>query len=153
MNSILSGILMDAFFIAILVWCSYTDFKKRTITNLTIVLLLCLGAAHMVLVIMSGGIWWEYPAGLLLAIPFFIAWLKNSMGGGDVKLIMAIAIYLGLWSTLVAFTLMLPVFAVLIVHAKCKDKTLKRRIPLAPVIGIGAVCATVFGYFYGMMQF
>jgi Flp pilus assembly protein protease CpaA len=147
------SILMDAFFIALLSWCACIDLKRRTVSNLWVILLLCLGLAHEALMIVNGSIWWTYPAGLLLAVPFFIAWLKNSMGGGDVKLIMAIAFYLGLWDTLIAFTLMIPVVVVLMVHAKCKRKTLKSRIPLVPVIGIGAVCTVVFGYLYGIMQF
>ena len=107
----------------------------------------------MALVIMNGGLWWIYSAGLLLAIPFFIAWLKNCMGAGDVKLVMAIALYLGFWSALVAFTLMIPVFIVLIIYAKCKHNTLKSRISLAPVIGIGAISVVVFGYLSGIIQF
>ncbi len=150
---LIMSILMDAFFIVLLLWCACTDLKKRSVSNMLVVLLLCLGLAHMTLAVINGGTWWMYPAGLLLAVPFFIAWLKNSIGGGDVKLMMAIAFYLGLWDTLIAFALMIPVVAVLAVHAKCKHKTLKSRIPLVPVIGIGAVCTVVFGYLYGIMQF
>ncbi len=151
---LISGILMDAFFIALLLWCACTDLKRRTVSNLLVVLLLCLGLLNMAMAVINGGTWWIYPAGLLLSVPFFIAWLKNSMGGGDVKLIMAISFYLGLWDTLIAFTLMIPVVAVLAVHTKCKHRTLKSRIPLVPVIGIGAVCTVVFGYLYGgIMQF
>jgi leader peptidase (prepilin peptidase)/N-methyltransferase len=147
------GILMDAFFIALLAWCGNSDLKKRIISNMTIAILLCLGVAHIAFVVLNGSTWWMYPTGLLLAIPFFIAWLKNSMGAGDVKLIIAISLYLGLFKTLIAFALMVPVCAVLIVYSSCKHKTLKYRIPLAPVIGIGAAGAVVFGYLYGMMCF
>ena len=146
------SILMDAFFIALLLWCTNTDLKERIILNLQIVLLICLGFAHTGLVIMNGNTWWIYPAGLLFAIPFFTAWLKNSMGAGDVKLVMAIALYLGLWGTLVAFALMIPVLIVMIICAKRKHNTLK-RIPFAPVIGTGAISVVVFGYLYGMMKF
>lgn len=147
---LIMSILMDAFFIALLLWCASMDLKRRSVSNLLVVLLLCLGLLNMAIAVINGGTWWMYPAGLLLAVPFFIAWLKNSMGGGDVKLIMAIAFYLGLWNTIIAFALMIPVVAVLAIYIKCKHKALKIRITLVPVIGIGAVCTVVFGYLYGM---
>lgn len=142
----LLGILTDAFFIALLTWCACTDIWKRIIPNLAIVLLLCLGGVHLALAAMNSGAWWPYPAGLLLSIPFFIAWLKSGMGGGDVKLVVAIGFYLGLWCTFLAFALMLPVFAVLYVILKCRHQTTKHRIPLAPVIAIGSVGVVVAGY-------
>jgi Flp pilus assembly protein protease CpaA len=142
------GIQMDAFFIGLFVWCAYTDLKRREVTNTTIVAMLVLGIAKMIVFIVLGIAWWQYPAGLLLAIPFFIAWLKNGIGAGDVKLILAIALYLGLLNTLVAFALMIPVLIVLMAYSWCKHRTLKYRIPLAPLIGIGAAGSLVLGYLY-----
>ena len=133
------GILMDAFFIAVLLWCSYTDLKKRTVSNLSIAVLLCLGLVHTVLVIMTGSSWWVYPAGMLLSIPFFIAWVKDRMGGGDVKLIMAIGIYLGLSDTLVAFVLTAPILAFLILTVWVKHRTVIFSIPFVSVIAYGAI--------------
>ena len=40
MNTIFLSILMDAFFIALLVWCSYTDIRKRMVSNMSVILLL-----------------------------------------------------------------------------------------------------------------
>ena len=146
------GILMDAFFIGLLAWCCYSDLKKRTISNQAIALLLFLGLLHMAFVFLTGSSWWQYPAGLLLAVPFFIAWLRNSMGAGDVKLIISIALYLGLLNTLVSFALMVPVLTVLMLHSWRKHKTIRYQIPFAPVIGIGAAGAVALGYLYGLMQ-
>lgn len=132
------GILMDAFFVAVLLWCSYTDLKSRTVSNLSVALLLCLGLVHTVLVVLSGSTWWVYPAGMLLGIPFFIAWLKGGMGGGDVKLIMGIGLYLGLVSTLVSFTLMLLVLIAYMVRFRLKLRIVNSTIPFAPVFAFGA---------------
>jgi Flp pilus assembly protein protease CpaA len=146
------SILMDAFFIGLLGWCGYSDLKKRTVPNQAIALLLCLGLLHVAFVFLTGSSWWQYPAGLLLAIPFFIAWLRNGMGAGDVKLIMASALYLGLLNALVSFTLMVPVLTVLMVHSWRKHKTIRYQIPFASVISIGAFGAIMLGYLYALLQ-
>lgn len=146
MNTAFLGILLDPIFIALLVWCAYIDWKTRTVSNLPIVLLLCVGLMHMALVLLTSNAWWLYPAGALLSAPFLFAWVKNSMGAADVKLIIAIGLYLGLVNTLLSFILMVPILAVLMVYSWIKHKTLKCRIPLAPVLAIGAVAAVAFGY-------
>jgi Flp pilus assembly protein protease CpaA len=147
MNTILS-ILTDAFFIALLIWCAYTDIRTHTVPNTTVVLLLCLGLAHMVLIGLSGSAWWPYPAGLVLAIPFFIVWLKGGMGAGDAKLLMGIGLYLGLLNTILAFALMLPCMAILLIRSWIRNKTLKSTIPFAPVLAFGAGTAVIAGYLY-----
>ncbi len=48
------GILTDVFFIVLLIWCAYTDIRTRTVPNTAIVLLLCMGLAHTVLIGLSG---------------------------------------------------------------------------------------------------
>jgi Flp pilus assembly protein protease CpaA len=142
---IASGILMDAFFVAMLVWCAYMDIKTRTISNLSIILLLCLGLAHLLLTLI-GAVWWVYPAGLALSAPFFASWLKGHMGGGDVKLLMGIGLYLGLIHTLLAFVLMLPLLGALAIHSWRKARTLRRSIPFAPVLSFGAGGIIIISY-------
>ena len=152
MNIVFLCILMDAFFIGLLVWCACTDWKARTVSNLCIALLLGLGLAHTALMILNGGTWWTYPAGLLLSVPFIITWLKNGMGAGDVKLIMGIGIYLGLLNTLVSFILMIPLLVILTVRSWRKNKTVKSAIPFAPILAFGAGGAVILGYLYAFTQ-
>ena len=150
MNIILS-VLMDAFFITLLAWCSYTDMRSRTVSNVAVILMLCLGLAHTALIVLSISAWWPFPAGMALAVPFLIVWLKNGIGAGDVKLLMGIGLYLGLMSTLIAFILMLPVMAALVIRLWIQKKTRKRRIPFAPVLAFGAIGATAVGYLYALV--
>lgn len=142
------GILTDAFFIALLIWCAYTDIRTRTVPSTVVVLLIGLGLAHTVLIGLSGNAWWPYPAGLVLAIPFFIAWLKGGMGAGDVKLLMSIGLYLGLAGTLISFALMLPMLIACMIHSLRKHGTLRHAIPFAPVLAFGAGTAVIVGYLY-----
>lgn len=98
---------MDAFYICCLAWCGASDIRKRIVSNRSIILLPCLGLTHMGCILLYGGVWWQYLAGLLLSIPFFI---------------------------------------VLLEHLWFKRRPLKNRIPLAPVISIGAAGAIALGY-------
>ncbi len=143
---------MDAFFIALLMWCSYTDMRNRAVSNLVVILMLFLGTMHAVLIVLAGGTWWTYPAGMVFAIPFFISWLRGSMGAGDVKLVIVITLYLGLLNAVIAFALMVPALAVLIIQSLIKKKTLKCRIPFAPFLTFGAVGAILTGYLYALMN-
>lgn len=147
------GILMDAFFIAVLLRFSYTDIQKRIVSNMTVILLLCLGIAHTVFMALAGSSWWTYPTGMVMAVPFFFAWLRGHMGAGDVKLVMAIGLYLGLLNAVIAFALMVPLLAVLMIRSQIKNKTLKCTIPLAPVLAFGAFGAVALGYLYVLFQF
>jgi len=140
-------ILMDALFIALLVWCAYTDLKTRTVSNISVVLMLGLGLAHTALMLLTGGAWWLYPAGLAMGVPFFIAWLRGHIGAGDVKLIMCIGLYLGLINTLQTFAFMLPVLIVLLILFRRKNETVTSMIPFAPVLAIGAGGVMLAGYF------
>ena len=144
--ALLLSVLTDALFISLLIRCAYTDIRMRTVSNTAVVLLLCLGLTHTVLIGLFGSAWWPYPAGMALAVPFLIIWLKNGMGAGDVKLIMGIGLYLGLLSTILAFALMLPCMAILLIHSWVRNKTLKIMIPFAPMLAFGAGGTVVFGY-------
>lgn len=149
---LLMGALTDAFFVALLIWCSCTDMRKRMISNVAVILLLCLGIVHVVLMGLAGNTWWTYPAGMVFAVPFFISWLRGGMGAGDVKLVMAITLYLGLMNAVIAFALMIPVLFALMVRSLIKEKTLKCRIPVAPVLSFGAMGAILTGYLYALIN-
>ena len=147
MNTIwIVGILMDAFFVSLLILCSVSDLHKRVISNVSIIMLLCLGVVHTVLALIGGEPWWQHPVGMLLALPFIFCWLRNGMGAGDVKLIAAVGLYLGVLNTLAAFMLMLPVLVILLAYSWFKHKSFKQQIPLAPVISAGAAAVVLLGY-------
>lgn len=139
MDSEILSILMDALFISLLVWCSYTDLKRRIVPNIAIGFLLCLGAVHFMVMFFSSMAWWQYPMALLVAVPIFIAWLKDKVGAGDVKLIMAVSLYLGLTNMMITFLLMVLLLIVLMIYSAVKGRKSRQLIPLAPVIAFGGI--------------
>jgi len=141
-------ILMDAFFIALLVVCSIADLKSRIVPNVIVLLLVCLDIAHVSWMISTNSTWWTYPAGLILAVPFFVGWLRGGIGAGDVKVLISVGLYLGLQNSLIAFAFMIPILAVLMIRSWIKNTTVKCRIPFAPVITIGATSAVLLRYVY-----
>lgn len=149
---LLLSVLPDALFLSLLIWCSYTDIRKRIASNVSVILLLCLGIVHTVLMGLAGNTWWTYPVGMALAVPFLVAWLRGQMGAGDVKVIMGICLYLGVLNALIAFALMVPALIGLMVHTWIKAKTLKSASPFAPVLAFGAGGAVALGYLYALFQ-
>ena len=74
------------------------------------------------------------------------------MGAGDVKLVIAITLYLGLLNAAIAFALMVPILAVLMIKSLIKKKTFKCRIPFAPVLALGTFGAMLMGYLYALIN-
>jgi Flp pilus assembly protein protease CpaA len=143
----MAGILTDDLFIALLAWCGVSDLKKREIPNTAILLMLGLGAAHMVISACLGSPWYEYPLGTLLAVPFFIAWTKGLFGGGDVKLVFVMGLYLGLSLTLAAMALTVVACGGLLWFWAGR-RSVKSRIALAPVLSLGALAAVALSYIF-----
>ena len=148
MNIVILCVLTDAFFIALLAWCSVSDLKKREIPNAAVLLLLGLGAARMIGSACLGNPWYEYPMGTLFAVPFFFVWKKGLLGGGDVKLLFAAGLYLGFSLTLIALVFTLSVCTGLILWRAAGRSGVRVRVPLAPALSLGAGAAVVLSYIF-----
>lgn len=140
------GILSDVLFLALLGWCSATDLRKRKIPNQAILPLLALGVMHAVIAACLGSPWYEYPLGTLFGVPFFVAWTRGLIGGGDVKLLFVMGLYLGVARMLVALIVMLAVCAGLLLERIFRRRSIHIRLPLAPVLSLGALAAVLLNY-------
>lgn len=143
---LLGSVLLDALFICLLAWVSISDVWKRIIPNIVILLILLASISKTVLMAATGAVWWVYPAGLLLIIPFIIFWNRGWMGAGDSKLIGVYGFYLNIYGGLI----MLAVFAgwLLITMAFMYFRQIDHRpkIPLAPLISLSAALTMMIGY-------
>ncbi len=146
MNHLFFLIPMDGIFTFMLFWCTLSDLQKREIPNAVIILMLALGLLHMLFSILLGTSWVEYPLGALLAALLLIAWHKGSIGGGDVKLLSAIGLYLGLPRMLLAVCGMAVACIFTLLWSLLRNRSLKTAIPLAPVLSAGALLPIAIYY-------
>jgi Flp pilus assembly protein protease CpaA len=142
----IAGICKDALFVSLLIWCSVSDLRKREIPNAAILLMLGLAAVHLIGAIILGLPWYVYPPGALFAAPFFFGWRKGLFGGGDVKLLFATGLYLGVCLTLITFEVMLAVCTALLISRAVRRSGVRVRLPLAPVLSLGAAAAVALSY-------
>lgn len=129
--------LQGGFFTVLLAAVSMWDIRKRIIPDT-----LCLCIA------LTGLLSFEPMKllGLLAAVPFFIAaFLFGGMGGGDIKLMAAAGLVLGLQKSTAAIILGLT--AMLLFHTFCyifqklRGRDAPKAYPLAPFLSLGCLAA------------
>ena len=86
--------------------------------------------------------------GIIVAAIFFsVALATGKIGGGDVKLIVALSVVCGLWGSfallLFAQTAMLVFYGVSVIVQKLRGRTADQSLPFVPFITFGYVLATV----------
>lgn len=86
--------------------------------------------------------------GLVVAAVFFVtALVTGRIGGGDVKLVAALSVVCGFWSSflllLFAQTAMLIFYAGNYFFCKINGKTVSKTLPFVPFIFIGYLCSAL----------
>ncbi|MFI3255044.1 MAG: prepilin peptidase [Eubacteriales bacterium] len=116
---------------------SYWDLKNRLIPN---AFPLCIGAISLFNFHFSG---------IILALPFLISGMidPEKVGGGDIKLVASIGVFLGYWQGLTAVVLAL--LSVLFVTLTCvtfgkRGKLAEMSAPLAPYLTFGVAISYLF---------
>ena len=132
-------LLLISFFIA-----SLSDLRTRTIPDLTHILTAAAGLLYMG----TGGI--SFADGLtgLLVMAVVVAVLiltKNPMGGGDYKMMLALAFTFGLYDALPAFTLAFALASLWAATGKAAKKLKgSDTIPLAPFLSFAFLLRMIF---------
>ena len=87
--------------------------------------------------------------GGFLALAYLGSWLfkKESMGGGDIKLVAAMGAYLGIWKILLVFVLSAAVGLLISLVAMLFSASLRkhRTIPFGPSLALAALAAGFWG--------
>ena len=124
---------------AMLIYDSVKDIKYREISDEISAAI----ALTMVLDLNIGDLW-----GLAAAAVFFVAALVvGGIGGGDVKLVIALSVVCGLGKTvfllIAAEISMLVFYAVYAAVMKIKGRTAEKALPFVPFISFGYIMSTL----------
>ena len=129
-------ILQGMFFSFLLMAASYTDIKRREIPDIISVLIALIGLLDFNL---------SNILGIVISIPFLISavLVKNSIGGGDIKLTAAVGIVLGfrkgIYGLILGLSFLVLFYLLIVLKSKVMKKQVDRNVPmpLAPFLGIG----------------
>lgn len=125
------------FFVALLCASSVTDLTKRIVPNW-----ICLGIVGVSII----GFTPVKLLGILIALPFLLAAVFfGGMGGGDIKLMAACGLVLGLPKGLIAamagLGLLLIYVAIYRIVCRVQRREAKKAFPLAPFLSAGCLLA------------
>lgn len=136
----MSAVIQAALISVLLIYDSVRDIKYREIPNEISAAV----ALTMVLNFNVQNLW-----GLTAAAVFFItALFTGKIGGGDVKLIIALSAVCGLWETVfllfAAQLSMLVFYAVYAAAMEIKGRTAEKSLPFVPFITLGYLLLKIF---------
>lgn len=125
--------MIEIFLLTVLVICTITDLKNRTIrNNITYSSFVILAVFR----ILGGG--WIYFIGLIPALFFFLLYMiaPKGLGAGDIKLFAIVGLALGLEQTIGVLFWMSLGFLLIILVQKIRKSTVQ-SLPLAPLVLVG----------------
>ena len=124
-------------FLLLLLAASVTDLKKRVVPDL-LCMLIALSAA---ISFRPEQLW-----GIFIAIPFLLAAVFcGGMGGGDIKLMAAAGLVMGLSAGIFATIVGLSLVLAYSVIVKICKKTQVVAVPLVPFLSVGCVAGYLIG--------
>lgn len=131
------AVLQAAFFVALLCTASVTDLTKRIVPNWICAVIAALSIPGFVP---------EKLPGVFIALPFLLAAVFfGGMGGGDIKLMAACGLVLGLSKGILAamagLSLLLLYVSIYRIVCKAQRREAKKAFPLAPFLSAGCLLA------------
>ncbi|MEG0768230.1 MAG: prepilin peptidase [Clostridia bacterium] len=131
---------LDVLFALGLIGCAVSDWRTRTIPNRLLAFLSILGVLQLGLLLSMGVSVWPHLIVLLITIPLYFFWTMNWIGGGDVKLLFVMCLYLGLWQTVIATEIALALLCVKLFRLSRKRwRHPRQKIALGPPLALGCV--------------
>lgn len=124
-----------------LVIVAFIDFIYKLIPNKLVIAIMLLGALSLIFrdITVTNAISGMIAGGVIF---FLLALVPGAIGGGDVKLVFALGLFVGLRGILTTIMLTFIIASVVsIILILCKIKTTKEYIPLGPFIAVGTFIA------------
>ena len=152
---ITSELILKLFFLCILFYITWTDLKYRIIPNRCVIAAIFIRFLYFM--ITGEGDWraffWLVFNGFIVSIPVFLLTFiletllkKAVLGGGDIKLLFVLGLYLGLEKCLLMLLIacILSIIGTVITMIKSKDGTAE-TFPFGPYLATGSAVALLFG--------
>lgn len=133
-------IIMDVCFVASLLLCADSDRRIHEIPGLFLWGIALPGLLQFGYALGARQTVWPYLCAAPLLAVLLVFWHRGFIGGGDVKLMALICLYMGIVPALVGFTV-----AALILGMACaygavfKKDGVHRQVPLAPSLALGCI--------------
>ena len=141
--------VLMALFLVFLAACAAADIEKGIVPDLMVVLIAVLAIIKILTDVLTvQNILFYICGALVLSVPMLITALliKNGFGGGDIKMMAAAGLFLGLEKTIIAGFIAFLIAGIYgIVLLLRKDKGPKSRIRLAPYLALGCAFSGLFG--------
>lgn len=144
--------VITALFLLLLAGCASADINKGIVPDLMAVLIALLALVKFFTgVINLESIISCILGSLVMSVPMFIAALliKNSFGGGDIKMMAAAGLFLGLDKTIIAGLIaffLAGCYGVYLLFTK--KRSVKEKVKLAPYLALGCAFSELFGSFF-----
>ena len=143
------GTVITALFLIFLAACAAADLNKGIVPDMMVVLIAVLGIIRF----FTGNIDLQclfscVCGGLVLSLPMLIAALiiRNGFGGGDIKMMAAAGLFLGLDKTIIAGLIAFLIAGIYGVYLLfTKKKGAKGKVKLAPYLALGCAFSELFG--------
>lgn len=135
-------IILDVLFVCLLTWCAISDWRKREISNGALMGILALSSIKLGYDIAFGEDLVEYLPAVPLFVLLYTYWKKGSIGGGDVKFIPLLCLYMGITTMSIAFAICLLFLSIMgfALHLY-RGRALRTKVPLAPPLCISCILA------------
>lgn len=138
-------LFMSFFVLSSLVAVSFIDFEFQIIPDRFWIIILILGIIN--LFISDKSLTSHIIGFFAISVPFLIvALITNGLGGGDVKLMAAAGLYLGLQNILLSVivgSIIGCIYALILLSRKKANK--KTEMPFGPFLSIGIIIALLYG--------
>jgi Flp pilus assembly protein protease CpaA len=139
-------LILDVIFLCILAVCTITDLKKRIIPNSAVACLFLLGLFQIAVLLVSGESVLPNLLAFAVSLPGLQAWRCGKIGGGDIKLLMGMGLYLGIWRMAI-LCIGMALTCLIFLLWQLTQKYKPERVPFAPFLFIGGFFTVVMTYF------
>ena len=141
--------VMTALFLIMLTACAASDLNKGIVPDMLCVLIAVLAVIRLVISgINTQSLISCFCGAAVLSVPMLLValFIRNGFGGGDIKMMAAAGLFLGLDKTIIAGIIAFTISGIYgLILLLTKNKGPKSKVKLAPYLALGCAFSELFG--------